>query len=352
VNYYCALILHCVYQFKGERSIKAVQNLLTGKKSTQTLQDATWYSLQHLYAVYPEMDADSFLDTVKRLEKNGSIMVSNKTVALTDSGKKLLSKLMSDFPLPAHLNGWQFHQIERSFWQRLTLLVQILTNWAYNETKFIPVVRDYPIQNWMKRWLGEKRLDYNKKQLSLQVYNELVAIFEICEQNRENPDYIVARFTGYQKPGYTATQIAYQIAVDEIYYLLAFRSCLHFMIKTIWHEKGEFPILSSLLDDRKSPWTLTSSSWETYKFLKSGKGVEEIANVRKLKRSTIEDHIVEIALLDPTFPIETYVKPDTQKRITEAVNLLKTRKLKTIKDYLMDIDYFSIRLVLSKINDK
>lgn len=352
VNYFCALILYCIYQFKGERSIKAVQYLLTGKKSTQTLQDAVWYSLQHLYSVYPEMDADAFIDTVKKLEKTGSIVISDKTVALTESGKKVLSELMSGYTVPDHLNGWQFHKMEQFFWQRLTLLIQILTNWAYSETKFIPVVRDYPIQNWVKRWLGEKQQIYNKKQLSLCLYNELFSIFEICEQNRENPDYIVARFTGYQRPGYTSTQIAKQAAVDETYYILAFRSCLHFMIQTIWHKRGEFPILSSLLVDRKSPWTLTSSSWETYKFLKYGKNVEEIAKFRKLKKSTIEDHIVEIALLDPSFSIDTYVKPDTQKRITEAVNLLQTRKLKTIKDYLTDIDYFSIRLVLSKMNDK
>ena len=104
-------------------------------------------------------------------------------------------------------------------------------------------------------------------------------------------------------------------------------------------------------DNDQSKITLSSSSWETYKFLKNGKSIEEIAQLRKLKKNTIEDHIVEISLIDSTFSIDHFVVPEVQKQIVEVVQQLHTKRLKTIKEHLHNVDYFAIRLVLSKMNE-
>ncbi|MEK1830637.1 helix-turn-helix domain-containing protein [Priestia megaterium] len=80
-----------------------------------------------------------------------------------------------------------------------------------------------------------------------------------------------------------------------------------------------------------------------------GKKLEEIAYIRRLKESTIEDHIAELALFVPSFSIDAYVSPKQQEKIISAFEGLRTNKLKVIKEEVKDdVTYFQIRLVLAK----
>ncbi|KPD00884.1 hypothetical protein LR69_00966 [Geobacillus sp. BCO2] len=77
--------------------------------------------------------------------------------------------------------------------------------------------------------------------------------------------------------------------------------------------------------------------------------MEAIAEIRRLKRSTIEDHIVEIAANVPGFSIAPFVDDEKAAAIRAAAQALRTRKLKEIREALDGkVSYFEIRLVLAK----
>lgn len=348
MDYLSTLILYCANQYNGERSTNAIKYMLQGKQSIQTIQDTVWYSLKTLFGTLPELTDYAFLASITTLEKLEYITFDNNSIFVTNIGKKQLNQALLKIPLPANLNGWNFYQLEKTFWQRITLLVQILSNWLHNERNFYPIEREYSIQKSIKLWLNEKRNSYEKKQLAQSFYKELYTVLQKCEDNDEQPNLLVWRLTGYKKPGYTSSQVAKKVSMDEVYYLLAFRSTLHFMIATIWNEKSYFPLLVSLIENELGKHELTNSGNLTYQLLRKGKTIEEIATLRRLKRNTIEDHIVEVALKFPSFSINQYVTPDRQKQIIMIANQLKTRKLQKIKEQLIDVDYFSIRLTLSK----
>jgi uncharacterized protein YpbB len=80
--------------------------------------------------------------------------------------------------------------------------------------------------------------------------------------------------------------------------------------------------------------------------------VEQISRIRNLKRSTIEDHIVEIALHIKNFDLAAYVPKDKEKRILEAAKETSAKKLKLIREYAEDASYFEIRLVLARNGDQ
>ena len=98
--------------------------------------------------------------------------------------------------------------------------------------------------------------------------------------------------------------------------------------------------------------SLTVSTRKTLELLNAGYDLNQIAQSRNLKLSTIEDHLVELALNMEDFPIDMYVDKVTQKKVIEISRQESTRQLKQIKNYLKSASYFQIRLVLAKYGDR
>ena len=93
---------------------------------------------------------------------------------------------------------------------------------------------------------------------------------------------------------------------------------------------------------------LTDSANTTAKLYKKGYSIEQICLMRKLKTSTIEDHLVELAMNDSDFSIEPFVSTEEQQQIFEAIEAYETKKLRTLHEILPHISYFQLRLALAK----
>jgi uncharacterized protein YpbB len=111
-------------------------------------------------------------------------------------------------------------------------------------------------------------------------------------------------------------------------------------------------VLSSLLANFEQKDSLTLSSRKTWELLNQDFSLEEIASIRHLKISTIEDHLVEFALNIEEFSIHSYVEEETQQKILEISRQEATRQLKVIRNFLKETSYFQIRLVLAKYGDR
>ena len=65
--------------------------------------------------------------------------------------------------------------------------------------------------------------------------------------------------------------------------------------------------------------------------LNKGLTVENIAHIRNLKRSTIEDHLVEITFNDKQFDIAPFVPSEMQKMILNIAKQTDSKQLRQIK---------------------
>jgi uncharacterized protein YpbB len=99
--------------------------------------------------------------------------------------------------------------------------------------------------------------------------------------------------------------------------------------------QGQFRLLPELLKGLTPDDSLTQSSRKTWILMNQGYTIEQIAGKRRLKKSTIEDHIVEFALNVDDFSIDEYVDNDMQKEILEISRQEETKQLKRMKKPLI-----------------
>ncbi|AGT32565.1 Rrf2 family transcriptional regulator [Geobacillus genomosp. 3] len=338
-GYALVLLAHCLRRFDGERTLAAVYHLFSGKKSAQTLQDSRWFRLEPFFGTWKNVTMAELETAVRELtERRLAAPGGNRTYRLTEAGKQWLDG--REMSLPRHLNGWRYHDIDRLFWQRLSLVGQTLSNLVYGR-RFTPICRDERTLEWVKQYL---LANGSRQTLTASFYEELIRLLEAVSE--EEATVFTLRLTSAARIGWTAEQIAAYLQTDALYVQFQFRNVLHYMMTEA--EAGRAPLMAELMAGL-APVQLTQSARKTYEWLQKGKTVEEIAKFRRLKRSTVEDHIVEIAANVPGFSIAPFVADGKAVSIQAAARALGTRKLKDIREALGGAaSYFEIRLVLAK----
>ncbi|MGY3714158.1 helix-turn-helix domain-containing protein [Sutcliffiella cohnii] len=348
MNTFLFIILYCIHRFHGERSASAIYHLLKGKKSSQTIQDAKLYTLYPLFGIFPTVARENVQDAVNYLLNHNFINQSAERYIVTVKGVNILNEWMEANPLPHYLNGWEYRDKWMVFWKRYTLITQTVSNLIRGNGKFIPIQYEFEVQLFVKQFLKL----WNKEELAQQLKMETELILK--KQPELEANLFVIQLSGYRTAGNTIQQAARKWSVDSVWASILFQACIHSILHTLKAEPSKFPVLSSLCNDLVSPMTqLTKTTQTTMHLIQKNYTIEEIAVIRNLKESTIEDHIVEITMNFPQFSIESYISEEQVTEIQEAIYQLQTKQLKKIKEAINkdDITYFQIRLVLSRMGD-
>ncbi|WP_102345735.1 helix-turn-helix domain-containing protein [Bacillus sp. Marseille-P3661] len=341
------IILKCISQIQGERSIFGIYHLLQGKRSSQTIQDAKLFNISYLFQSMQYLSKEDITSVAEQLVAMGLIIAINKdTYVLTETGYQYLEENHELFSIPDYLNGWKYSRASFQFWKRYSLTIQSLSCLLHEKKSFIPIINDEEIQEWVKRYL-KKRED--RIQQSVILYNETETILKSLPSMVST--IFVLHLTGAHRVGYTFDQISSQYSIDEDYAWILFQSAIHYILGRIEETPTMFPELYKFTEQEKSYTVLTHSSQKTYQLLLQGKSLSDIMTIRQLKLSTIEDHLVEIASEIGNFSIDQYVDPNLQEEIINKIQELNTKRLKPIKDALNHrASYFQIRLTLARGN--
>lgn len=341
------LILTAQSYIGKERTSAATFHLLTGKKSIQTIQDAHLYNLQSFYGLLPTLSKTAYDNQVSTYIHKGLLVISPKDknyVWITEKGKGWLKETS---PNLSNFSGLNYFAIDTIFLNRLLLLIQVMTNSLMNFNSYIPVIDNYMIMNWMKNIfpkIKHRLFDCNKL-----LYQELKRLLQ--QLTVKESSMFVDRLTSYKNYGMSTYQLANKYDMDIINIQLCFVRITHQMLDEIIHNKTEYKSLFFIIKDIENNKFITHSANKTYELLKSNNSIQDIVQLRNLKKNTVLDHIVEIALYDRNFLIDPYVNKDVFQEIVEVVKQTNSYKLKTIKQAASEnISYFQIRLVLSRLS--
>lgn len=347
VSFRQVILLYCLQKLNGERTIYSIYHLLQGKKSSQTIQDAHLFQLSAFFDTDTNITRQQISEQSLELKKLSLISETlDQRFILTEEGKRVLKRCLAVTPIPPFLNGWKYGRTGWLLWERLSLAVQVLSHLQHRETKYIPVQRKPETLIWVKDFI--KACGLSRKLLSERLYIEITELLEIAPGI--NPNLLILRLSGYQRIGLTEIQAAQELKMDQVQCHYQFLNILHYIASMIEEQKDRYPILAVFLE-KETDVILTKSTEKTYRLLKQGYSLADIIDIRRLKQSTIEDHLVELALNIPEFSIGEYVQDEKQKKIRYAIKAANTKQLKEIRKHVQEASYFEIRLVLAKYGD-
>lgn len=339
------IILTCQLQIGQARSTNSVYHILQGKPSIQTIQDIHLFKLENYYGIYKKLYKSDYSLITEYLIAQGFLLYDPKgdTYKVTNTGEKHLANTSK----PLYFNGYQYKQIDDVFLQRLLLIIQVWTNSKKTHFKFIPIVENYSVEQWIKRYYYKTK---DNLETSLeQLYKELTIILN--DTHKRYAEIFVDQLSGYEHIGLTMGQLSnkYDYSIHDIY--LINRHIVHIILQKVLSNSNDFTMLMSLIDNLLTDKKLTDSTTQTLHLLNQNKSLEQIAHIRRLRINTIYDHIVEIALNDDEFSISNYVPIKIEFEIMNAIEKLESYRLKEIKDAINpQITYFQIRLVLTKLD--
>lgn len=343
-----AILLVMINQINGQRTASSVFHLLKGKKSSQTIQDARLYHLDKWFQTASFLERTAFEQIIHDLIDQQLIEVDELNhVHVTNTGKAKLEILSETLPPLEFLHGWSLQDCAIIFWKRLSLTVQVASHLIYQDDAYLPITKDEQIQVWLKSFLAARQL--SKKTLAAYLYQELLALLK--DQQVEDPLILVLRLSGKKRTGKTTAQAGELLSMESAEYWYRFLNMLHFVIQHIIQHAAQFPLLFAMIQDIYEPVVLTQSTRRTADMLKKGFSIEEITANRRLKRSTVEDHVVELAFNYPGFSIRPFVDEMTENQVLKAAAVLSNKRIKLIKEQLPNVSYFQIRLVLAKYSE-
>ncbi|WP_079479919.1 helix-turn-helix domain-containing protein [Halobacillus salinus] len=333
-----AILLHCVHQLRSERTISGIYHLLTGKLSSQTMQDAKAYQVEAFFGIHKSLSRDELSRHMERLSGKGLIVLNGQYASLTEEGKQLISERSFRF------DGLAYHQHVPVLEKRLMLLVQTMTSLSTNEKSFVPIIDDRKVQAWVRGVYAQNRKVV--KDFVKELHMELESILSTCSTVEAN--LLSYRLTGSGIIGLTYEQLAekWNIHKDDVHVLL--QHVFHILIRIVKGSANQYPVLKLCIEGLDASKLITESAKRTYYYVERGWTFEEIMEKRRLKKSTIQDHIVEVALVVPDFSIESFVSKEDQALIKDMAEALETKRLKDIFQGLNQrFSYFQIRLTLA-----
>ena len=334
--------LKILYIFQQERTISAAFHLLKGKRSGQTIQDVGLYKLYPFFGLLPKLSRQKFEQHIDLLfAKNYIDIDENGYYAMSEEGKELAKR-----PLNVIFDSWHYRGNEHLFFGRLSLVVQSLSHQINNQQAFIPIERNEQIQGWVRQFLIANH--YQNRTLQRLLYEEMSTSLTKLQIDENVKELIMYRLTGYNEPGFTWQQLAFGYHIPEMDAQLLYISGLHAWLAEVEQQKSDYPLLAKMAENIRVEALLTNSALETAQLYKKGHSLEEISHIRRLKMSTIEDHLVEMAMNEPSFSIDDFVSKEDQQQIIQTVEDYETKRLKTLKEILPHVSYFQLRITLAK----
>jgi uncharacterized protein YpbB len=333
------ILLQIFHKFGGERSVSAGFHLLKGKRSGQTIQDVGNFNLHSFFGLTPKLTKEKYMEHADQLIELGYATYRDEQYfILTNTGLEVLEKSKS-----MHFNGWYYRGNEHIFFKRLSLVVQSLS-YSVQETKsFAPIQKDEDIQLWVKNFLVKN--NYKSDTFYQAIRVEISDSLNRLDIEDSSLNLLLYRLSGFNTPGWTWQQLAREQNSSLLDVQLAYIEALHMWLDALYEEPKRY--LSQLAEGVRIEQLLTESSQKTANFFQQGFTLEQIATMRRLKESTIEDHFVEMAMTMPQFPLGQFVASQDVEVIVHAVKQENSKKLKVLREAVPELSYFQIRLILA-----
>ncbi|WP_367377051.1 helix-turn-helix domain-containing protein [Levilactobacillus cerevisiae] len=296
---------------KQDRRIRVIENLLRGKKTVSTLYWGQRYHLLPLLNLSKHLARGGLDTAIQDLQQRDWVTVDaeQKTLRLTAKGEVGLAQ--HAYYRPVTVDQWVNWDLNAAR-QRLLLAVQVTSQFAHSTARYYPLATDQETRRAVRQWFhGAKG-----PALASDLATALTA--SLRQLPNETASIMTDQFTGFDQPGLTLEQLA--LATDQTIWQIRLREFdgVAQIARDAW--QTTHPLHNLLAPLWRVP--VSTSSQATLAAVTAGGDLQRVADRRKIKLSTVREHLLEAAIMLPVtdFPYELVLPPAMREAFRTAVH--------------------------------
>lgn len=279
-----------LFSIEDKLKPSTLYQVLSGKRTSSVLTYAFFHNLLHLSGVCPQLTETAFYTIINQLKKEQQLIEIDGLLTVSKEINCEAKKYL------AGVDFFKFGRKEQEIWRSIQFLVQVASYLGSNE-KYIPLESSPFYTERVRQFVYHYR-----EVMKETVYQELVTVF--TNLPKDKADLLAQTFTGLEQNG----AVFFQILPEDVQQLpwsnVAMASATHLFFKEIsqYPDFLLYQFIKPLLAQN-----INTSMLKTRKLFKQEYTFEQVMEFRRLKPGTIQDHVIEWALVDEQFPFEKFI---------------------------------------------
>ncbi|MBD5090464.1 helix-turn-helix domain-containing protein [Limosilactobacillus agrestis] len=281
------------FSYHQPRRIRVIENTLRSRRTVATLFWARQYGILEWLGADRTMNRQEYDQLINQLVADKLLTVDDQSQAsLTEEGAKVLKNEEVSSYIPSFYDWYWLANTQRVM-QRLFLAIQVVSEFAHHQRKYVPLAIPYSEMVAVKQWFRQNYHHHLIKSLYTDLHRFGTAL--ASEDPRMTTDLFNV-LIGYQQSGWTINQAAQNLKIknDDIQYLRHDE-----MLAVSAYARNFRGPLQQLLLPLINESPLNRSAQVTFDLYTQGVSIGLIAQERRLKENTIKEHLLEAAILIP-----------------------------------------------------
>lgn len=340
-NYFIHYILR-LFKYNQTNSGQIV-NIFHGRRTPSMLYLAVKNQWFDSFNLFPKVKRGEIEGVLAKFRNKDWIVESGNYYELTAKGNKELNSYFTTHSYPSHTLSINTQPYRLVFWQRFQFMTQIISEKEYNNSNYSPINRNIYDQNWAKRFLQKYKNTFSS--LSESWISESIKTFSLLTHKSSN--FLAKLLVGHDVLGNTFKQVSGEVEWTPIEGYVLFNDFVEEMLTIIFNSKDDLPLLNEMLGNiqREFHYGLSKSSFETAQFLSRNIDLKIVAKKRNLKESTIKEHLLEVAIVQPRFDFKPFIPENDYMYLYKIFKQFPGISYAELKSQNKSVDFMNFRLV-------
>ena len=309
-SFYQIWILHAIKSYESI-PLNRLYRILTGNRTISTLIGVSEDKAEVFFASLPHLKEQDYYHLLVTLIREGIVLKEDSQLSLAKEIPNLSIVTKTSHPVNYLMHPYSFVQLR----DVTRLWVEWISYRRYEESKYRSLIQNVWLQQLFKRW-------YKEENIKTDWFDSVVEEFKLWTNRQDDSvkGHWVGLFNGAKS---TATLEEELLSLWEFSSVEDFESLsrLVFMkwVSDVFEEDEQYPITHRWFA-KMFQWISheTISVQETVWLFDRGMKRTEIARLRKLKESTINDHLLKYLLLTK----DTFYKRVEESSVAKEYKIL------------------------------
>ncbi|UJF14844.1 helix-turn-helix domain-containing protein [Jeotgalibaca sp. MA1X17-3] len=324
------------------RKLKSLYHIFTGKRTVSVMIQSLKYELGGYFGLFPKLKWESFEKIIHSMVQDDFIYLVDEGYCVTEKGVKQKEDFFQTHTRINYFQQIRYVRMIPEFKKKSLFLVQVLSEMSHQNKDYFPLLEGLAEQNWLKSFI--KNMTIPREEISTAYGKEWIALLENIKM--KDKTIFVEQFEGNRYVRKTSRQVAEEYSLEESEVIIIWQQGWVQILVNLESHPNQYSILYKLYHQLKSEGYLWSNSvQETFLLLSSGVKPADLSSRRRLKDSTINDHLTELAILSFSFPFEQFLNEQQMNYVTDFLEKGDTLDYKEIQKEFPTISFFESRLM-------